>query len=81
MTTVRRRVLRPSPVQAVADPRQAARNARQRQRLEKDRIALKRWLTRLKRATNSVADLYQRISRLEAALNGAGNWTAKGCSV
>jgi hypothetical protein len=41
MTTIRRRVLRPSPVQTVADPRQAARHARQRQRLERDRIALK----------------------------------------
>ena len=71
MTTIRRRVLRPNPVQTVADPRQAARNARQRQRLEKDRIALKRWLTRLKRAANTVADLHQRISRVEVAIGGS----------
>jgi hypothetical protein len=70
MTTIRRRVLRPNPAAAVADPRLAARHARQRQRLEKDRIALKRWLTRLKRAANTVTDLHQRISRLEAALHG-----------
>jgi hypothetical protein len=72
MTTIRRRVLRPTPFQAVVDSRQAARHARQRQRLAKDRIALKRWPTRLKRAANTVADLHQRIGRMEAALNGCG---------
>ena len=39
MTTMRRRVLRPDVISHVADPRQAARNARQRQRLVKDRVS------------------------------------------
>ena len=72
MTTtanVRRRVLRPDRVAEIPDGRQAARNARRRDRLARDRVALKRWLTRLKRAANTVADLHQRISRLEVALN------------
>lgn len=71
MSTVRRRVLRPGRVSTVTDIRKAARYARQRERLEKHRSALKRWLTRLKRATNTVTDLHQRISRLEVALHGS----------
>jgi len=37
-------------------------------KLAKDRIALKRWLTRLKRATSTVTALHARISRLETQL-------------
>jgi hypothetical protein len=71
MSLVRRRVLRPGHVSTVTDIRKATRSARQHERLVKDRAALKRWLTRLKRATNTVADLHQRISRLEIALYGS----------
>lgn len=71
MSTVRRRVLRPGHDSTITDTRKATRYARQRDRLEKDRAALKRWLTRLKRATNTVSELHQRISRLEIALNGS----------
>jgi hypothetical protein len=39
--------------------------------LAKDRAALKRWLTRLKRATSTVTDMYHRIARLEAAVSAA----------
>ncbi len=67
MTTPRRRVLRPPVIPAV-DPRQTARAQRRRADLAKSRAALRRWLTRLKRATNTVADLHQRITRLEALL-------------
>jgi hypothetical protein len=41
---------------------------RRRTELAKSRVALRRWLTRLKRATNTVTDLYQRITKLEAML-------------
>jgi len=68
MTTPRRRVLRPRPAEPVVDPRQVARVQRRRAQLAKDRTALRRWLTRLKRATNTVTDLHQRITRLETAL-------------
>ena len=65
MTTPRRRILRPHWEAALADPRQQARLLKKREQLAKDRLSLKRWLTRLRRATNTVADLHQRISRLE----------------
>ena len=65
MTTLRRRILRPNREAPAGDPRQQARLQKKREQLAKDRLSLKRWLTRLKRATNTVADLHQRISRLE----------------
>jgi hypothetical protein len=63
MISPRRRVLRPPATPAAADPREQARTERRRAQLAKNRIALKRRLTRLKRATNTVAKLYARISR------------------
>ena len=68
-TTPRRRVLRPPAPEPAPDPRQQARQQRRRAELIKARASLKRWLTRLKRATNTATDLYQRIGRLEAALS------------
>ena len=65
MTTPRRRILRPHREAPPADPRQQARLQKKREQLAKGRVALKRWLTRLKRAANTVADLHQRITRLE----------------
>jgi hypothetical protein len=41
---------------------------RQRAELVKTRTAFKRWLSRLKRATNTVTELHARIGRLEVAL-------------
>ena len=67
-TSPRRRVLRPPAPDPVPDPRRRARLERRRTQLTKDRASLKRWLTRLKRATNTVSQLYQRITRLEAVL-------------
>ena len=52
----------------VIDPRDEARKQRRRTELAKARAALKRWLSRLKWATNTVTDLHQRIGRLESAL-------------
>ena len=68
MTTPRRRILRPHREAPPADPRQQARLQRKREQLAKDRMSLKRWLTRLKRATNTVTVLHQRITRLESAV-------------
>jgi hypothetical protein len=68
VTTPRRRVLRPTQVCSGADPKHALRLQRRRAELAKSRAALRRWLTRLKRATNTVTGLHQRITRLEAAL-------------
>ena len=69
MTTPRRRVLRAPLAPLSTDPRQLARSQRRRAELVKSRVALRRWLTRLKRATNTVTDLHQRIVRLEATLS------------
>ena len=69
MTTPRRRILRPVRAASNTDPKQVARLQRRRTELAKSRVALRRWLTRLKRATNTVTDLHQRITRLEAALS------------
>jgi len=68
MTAPGRRVLRPAQAALVTDPKQAVRLQRRRTELANSRAALRRWLTRLKRATNTVTDLQQRITRLEAAL-------------
>ena len=70
MTTVRRRILRPQRTTVDENPRRLARMARQREQLVKSRASLKRWLTRLKRAANTVADLHQRIGRLESVTAG-----------
>jgi|GEM_PF-2578654 hypothetical protein len=71
MTTPRRRVLRRAKQQQEprSDPRAEARLQKQRMQLAKDRVALKRWLTRLKRATNTVTELHQRISKQESTLS------------
>lgn len=66
MTTPRRRILRPHQAAPPTDPRQQARLQKKREQLARDRVSLKRWLTRLKRAANTVADLHQRITRLES---------------
>lgn len=68
MTTVRRRVLRAVPPAPAPDGRLQARCQRWRSQVSKDRVALKRWLTRLKRATNTVAALHSRICRVEGQL-------------
>jgi hypothetical protein len=71
MTTVRRRVLRSRAIEPAVDPRGTARLERRRAQLAKDRVAFKRWLSKLKRATSTVGQLYDRIRRLEAQLNAA----------
>lgn len=70
MNAVRRRVLRPVPLEPAIDPAAVARLTRIRARLVKEKASLKRWLTRLKRATNTVTALHQLITRLEANIAG-----------
>jgi hypothetical protein len=38
-------------------------------KLAKEKSSLKRWMTRLKRATNTVSALHQSIIRLETVIN------------
>jgi hypothetical protein len=70
MNPIRRRVLRSVPVETATDPSASARLVRVRTRLAKEKSSLKRWMTRLKRATNTVTALHQSITRLEATING-----------
>lgn len=67
MSQVRRRVLRPAPV-TIVDAAELRRQERQRQQLTADRQSLRRWMTRLKRAFNTVDRLHARIARLERSL-------------
>jgi hypothetical protein len=67
MSQVRRRVLRPVP-ETPSIARQSRRRERQQEQLEADRAALRRWMTRLKRAFNTVDRLHARIARLERHL-------------
>jgi hypothetical protein len=67
MNTPRRRVVRPAsaPVVTAADRR---RIDRMRQRLAAYRVALERWLIKLRQASTTVAKTQQRITRVERQL-------------
>lgn len=67
MTTPRRRVLRPVAAPA-ADPVADRRRARLQEVLAKDRQALKRWMTKLRRSFNTVERIQAKIKRLEKRL-------------
>lgn len=69
MNQIRRRVLRSLP-EASADPALIRRQDRQRQQLAADRQSLRRWMTKLNRAFNTVDRLHARIARLERQLAG-----------
>ena len=63
MIAPRRRVLRSPSKDSRSDAREQARADRRRAELARNRVALKRWLTRLERATNTVMMLYTKVSR------------------
>ena len=62
MTTPRRRILRAEPVAVRTSPR---RQSLLRQKLERERSALARWTSRLKRAFNAMSKQQRIIARLE----------------
>ena len=66
MTAPRRRVLRNAVV--VADPSQARREAQLREKLVKERVALKRWMTKLRRWFSTVERIQASITRMEKRL-------------
>jgi hypothetical protein len=70
MTTPRRRVLRPPPPPEPANQQRQLQIAKRLAKLEKERAAFDRWMTRLKRAFNAVQKQQRRISRLERQLAG-----------
>ena len=65
MTTPRRRIIRPAPVATPSSPERSQRLQKLRGHLEQERAALRRWMTRLKRAFHAVEKSQQRIARLE----------------
>lgn len=66
MTAPRRRVLRSPAV--VADGGQERRDALLREKLVKERNALKRWMSKLRRSFTTVERLQAKIARLEKRL-------------
>lgn len=70
MNLIRRRMLRSVPAETATDPAASARLVRMRSKLAKEKSSLKRWMTRLKRATNTVTALHQSIIRLESTISG-----------
>ena len=63
MTTPRRRIIRPEPTH---DHRPTDRQLQKiRTRLDSERHALARWMSKLRRAFHGVEKIQQRINRLE----------------
>jgi hypothetical protein len=63
--TPRRRIIRPTPPVSEVHPHHDRRQQKLRARLEKERLALSRWMTRLKRAFHSVEKIQRAILRVE----------------
>jgi hypothetical protein len=78
MSGLRRHVLRPTRNDSPAiDAGQARLLARRQAQLTKDRLQLKRWMSRLRRAFHSVERLQARISRLERQSSAKGRPTTR----
>ncbi len=67
MSTVRRRLIRPPRPQS--HPDHQAHNQKLHQKLEQDRLALGKWMSRLKRAFHAIEKIQRRVTRLERQLN------------
>lgn len=72
----RRHILRANARQQGSVRPRTSRVERWSAQLANDRQSLKRWLTRLKRATNTVTQLHQRICRLERQIREANRDSA-----
>ena len=64
-TTPRRRLIRPDDPEPALAPSSSRQAQKLRTRLEKERLALARWMKRLKRAFTAVLKLQQTIVRIE----------------
>jgi predicted nucleic acid-binding Zn-ribbon protein len=64
-TLPRRRLIRPAPMTEPSHPSTERKIQRLRSRLDKERAALARWMSKLKRAFHTVEKTQQRITRLE----------------
>ena len=68
MSIPRRRVLRPARPAAAVHPRQHVLIDKRRSRLDRERAALTKWMTRLKRAFHAVEKQQRRVANLERQL-------------
>ena len=68
MSLPRRRLIRPVAV-AATPPDRARQIQKLRERLDKERAALARWQTKLKRAFNATEKCQRKIARVERQLN------------
>jgi hypothetical protein len=68
MTTPRRRLIRPDPMPPTPGPQCQRQILRLRERLARERAALARWQSRMKRAFNAVAKCQKHIIRIERQL-------------
>ena len=68
MSTPRRRILRPARATAAVQPRHHLQVEKRRSRLQRERAALSKWMTRLRRAFHAVEKQQRRISGLERQL-------------
>jgi hypothetical protein len=71
MSTVRRRILRPelpAALDRAADHRRRQAAVKAQRQLERERVSLAHWMTRLRRAFHSVERGQLRVSRLERKL-------------
>ncbi|HEX4588650.1 MAG TPA: hypothetical protein VH120_01895, partial [Gemmataceae bacterium] len=68
MAAPRRRLVRPLAVAAVAVQQRQRRVQTLRAKLARDRIALARWMSRLRRAFHTVERLQVRITRADRAI-------------
>ena len=65
MSTPRRHVLRRTPAADTVSLREQQRIQKRREQLEKERLALNRWMARLRRAFHAVEKQQARVARLE----------------
>ena len=68
MTTLRRRVLRPQRAAATIDPRRQLLVEKRRAQLDRERLLLNRWMSRLRRAFHALEKQQLRVARLERKL-------------
>ncbi len=67
--TPRRRIIRPEPPPTPLRQSRDGQAQKLRSRLEKERVSLARWMSRLKRAFNTVMKTQRTITRLEKLLS------------
>ena len=69
MSTPRRRIVRPPATVPVSPARSLPRVHKLQSRLQKERLALARWMARLKRAFHAMERGQRQVNRLERQLN------------